>query len=45
MALFGGAVVCCSRALPQPPNPETLLLAIALIPLTGWLIDRLRTSR
>jgi hypothetical protein len=27
------------------PNPETLILVIALVALTAWLIGRLRTSR
>ena len=27
------------------PNPETVILAIALVALTAWLIGRLGTSR
>ena len=30
---------------PQLPNPEAVILAIALVALTAWLIGRLRTSR
>jgi hypothetical protein len=48
MALLGGAIVWGIFKLPQLPNPEAVILAIALVALvalTAWLIGRLRTSR
>jgi hypothetical protein len=47
LALLGGAVVWASGALSRiaNPNPEIVILAIALAALTAWLIGRLRASR
>jgi len=45
MALLGWGIAWGIVALPQPPNPEAVILAIALVALTAWLIGRLRTSR